>query len=142
MPPCLSWLSLSLSATIFVCSLSHPLPHFLNFHSLSVSRLLARSAYRRRGRVILSVFIAGVIAYIRSELEDNKFPTVFSSRMSGQDRIFSKNNFGHRRITRIAGLWYCIILETADIFESCFSRKHLRSESTRISLKCMEKSFG
>lgn len=132
---------LSLSATIFVCPLSYPLPHFLNFHSLSVSRLFVRSAYRRCGRVILFVFIAGVIAYIRSELEDNKFPTVFFSRMSGQDRIFSKNNFGHRHITRIAGLWYCIILETADIFESCFSRKQPRSESMRISLKCMEKSF-
>lgn len=125
LPPCPSS---SLPVDIFVCSLFRSLSRFLNFYSPSVLRFSSLSRVLwQYDRVIACVFVAGVIAYIRSELEDNKFSSVFRLGMNEQGtEPFRKITLGIA-IARIARLRYCIILKTADIFESCFPRKHSRN---------------
>lgn len=67
----------------------------------SVFRFSSVSTYRQYGRVIACVFIAGVIAYIKAELEGNKFSSVSCLRMNEREEAnLSKNNFGHCHVRR------------------------------------------
>ncbi|KYN28801.1 hypothetical protein ALC57_01764 [Trachymyrmex cornetzi] len=81
MPPCL--LS-SLTATISACSLSYSLPHFLNFHSLSV---LGFSPVSRTSSVaeLFPVFLLRELLRISgpSWRTTNSPPYLFSLKMNG-----------------------------------------------------------
>lgn len=107
---------------LFVLFISPPFSEFLfSFRFL----LFVRSACSDSVALLLSVFLLRELLRTSGpSWKTTNFPPYSTRGWTSREVNLSKNNFGHCNVTRIAWLRYCIILETAGICESCFSRKH------------------